>query len=64
MRIKCTSINKNKVKCLEDQIDSTHKLCALCNIKRFNSKHYYSDKQLIKLRNNTLGGYHHVKETN
>ena len=59
MSIKCTSINNNGIQCLEDHIDSTNKICALCHIKRFNSKHYYSDKNLIKLRNNTLGEYHH-----
>ena len=35
MPIKCTSVTLEGTKCLENQMDKTNSICALCHIKRF-----------------------------
>jgi len=42
-------------------MDKTNSICALCHIKRFFNEHYNNNVDIIKFRNKTLGGYHHVK---
>ena len=61
MPLKCTSVTLEGTKCLENQMDKTHSICALCHIKRFFNEHYNNNVDIIKCRNKTLGGYHHVK---
>ena len=61
MPIKCTSVTLEGTKCLENQMDKTNSICALCHIKRFFNEHYNNNVDIIKFRKQPIKAFDYFK---